>query len=90
MTVKGSEEGCTESASEVRARIVRLFSEADELLVAGHVTQALPKYNQIVREGRLRDEDAILRLVDDAVRQRKKCQYRLLSGTAGPGSARSG
>jgi len=86
MTVKGAEEGRTETAAEIWARMVGLYLEAGRLLVAGRVREALAKYNRIAREGRCRDEDAILKLVDDAVKQRKKCQYRLLSGTAGPAS----
>lgn len=84
MTEKGSEQARSETASEIQARMVGVFSVADSLLVAGRVREARSKYNQIIRDGSSRHEDAILRLLDDAKRQRMKCQYRLLSGTAGP------
>ena len=78
----------TSSVSMVRNRIFKMHEEASSLFKQGDFEQALTKFNQAISEGanmvRLHSpseashDDMVLKVVNAALRQREKCQFRLL------------
>lgn len=59
-------------------RIFKMYEEAASLFKQGDFEEALTKFNQVISEGANIDDDMILKVVNAALRQREKCQFRLL------------
>ena len=61
-----------------RNKIFKMYEEASFFFKQGDFEQALTKFSQVISEGANIDDDMILKVVNAALRQREKCQYRLL------------
>ena len=55
-----------------------MYEQASVFFKKGDFEQALTKFNQVISEGANIDDDMILKVVNAALRQREKCQFRLL------------
>ncbi len=55
-----------------------MYEQASVFCKKGDFEQALTKFNQVISEGANIDDDMILKVVNAALRQREKCQFRLL------------
>ena len=55
-----------------------MYEQASFFFKQGDFEQALTKFNQVISEGANTDDDMELRVVNAALRQREKCQFRVL------------
>ena len=55
-----------------------MYEEASLFFKQRDFEQALTKFNQVVSAGADIDDDMMLKVVNAALRQREKCQFRLL------------
>ncbi len=63
---------------QVASDCSRMYEQASTLFKEGYFEEALSMPNQAASEDGQIYDDMILKLVDAAVAQRSKCQYRLL------------
>lgn len=61
-----------------RNKIFKMYEQAAFLFKQGNFEEALNKFNQVISEGANIDNDMVLKVVNAALRQREKCQFRLL------------
>lgn len=61
-----------------KSEIFKMYEEGSFYFRQGDFEQALTKFDQVISEGANIDDDMILKVVDAALRQREKCQFRLL------------
>lgn len=61
-----------------KGKVFKMYEEASSLFKQGDFQQALTKFNQVISEGANIDDDMVLKVVNTALRQREKCQFRLL------------
>jgi len=61
-----------------KSKVFEMYEEASFSFKQGDFVQALAKFNQVVSEGANIDDDMILKVVNAALRQREKCQFRVL------------
>ena len=59
-------------------KIFKMYEEASFFFKQGDFEQALTKFSQVISEGGSADDDMILKVVNAALRQREKCQFRIL------------
>ena len=60
-------------------KIFKMYEEASFFFKQGDFEQALTKFSQVISEGgSSADDDMILKVVNAALRQREKCQFRIL------------
>jgi len=62
-----------------KSKVFKMYEEASISFKQGDFQQALTKFNQVVSEGANMEDDTILKIVNAALRQREKCQFRLLT-----------
>ena len=55
-----------------------MYEQASVFFKQEDFDQALAKFNQVVSEGANIDDDMVLKVVNAALRQREKCQFRVL------------
>lgn len=59
--------------------IFKMYEEATSLFKKGDFEEALYKYERIILEGgKMWDDDVMLRVVNAALKQKRKCQFRVL------------
>ncbi len=64
---------------QIGNQVFQLYKEADLLFKQGDFAEALAKFNQAVSlGGNWTYDDMVLRTVNAALTQRRKCQFRLL------------
>jgi len=61
-----------------KSKVFKMYEQASISFKEGDFQQALAKFNQAISEGADTDDDMELRVVNAALRQREKCQFRLL------------
>lgn len=61
-----------------RDKIFKTYEEGTSLFKQGDFEEAFNKYNQVISKGNNVDNDMVLKVVNAALRQREKCQFRLL------------
>ena len=61
-----------------KSKIFKMYEEAIFFFKQGDFEEALTKFNQVISAGANVDDDMILKVVNAALRQREKCQFRLL------------
>lgn len=63
---------------KIKSKVFEMYEQASIAFKQGEFEQALTKFNQVVSEGADTDDDMELRVVNAALRQREKCQFRVL------------
>ncbi len=63
---------------KIKSKVFEVYEQASVFFKQGDFEQALTKFNQVVSEGADTDDDMELRVVNAALRQREKCQFRVL------------
>ncbi len=61
-----------------KSKVFKIYEQASISFKQGDFQRALTKFNQVVSEGANIDDDMILKVVNAALRQKEKCQFRLL------------
>ncbi len=61
-----------------KSKVFKMYEQANISFKQGDFQQALTKFNQVIFEGANIDDDMILKVVNAALRQKEKCQFRLL------------
>ena len=61
-----------------KSKVFKMYEQASFFFKQGDFEQALTKFNQVICEGANVDDDMILKVVNAALRQREKCQFRML------------
>ena len=59
-------------------KIFKMYEQATSLFKQGDFEEALSKYNQVISDGANIDDEMALKVVNAALRQREKCQFRVL------------
>ena len=59
-------------------KVFKMYEEANRFFKQGDIQQALTKFNQVISEGANIDDDMVSKIVNAALRQKEKCQYRVL------------
>lgn len=60
------------------SKVFKMYEQASCYFKQGDFAQALAKFNQVISEGANIDDDMMLKVVNAALRQGEKCQFRLL------------
>ena len=63
---------------KIKSKVFEVYEQASVFFKQGEFEQALTKFNQVVSEGADTGDDTELRVVNAALRQREKCQFRVL------------
>lgn len=61
-----------------KSKVFKMYEQASSFFKQGDFQQAIAKFNQVISEGANIDDDMVLKVVNAALRQREKCQFRLL------------
>ena len=61
-----------------KSKVFKMYEEASISFKQGQFEEALTKFSQVISEGANTDDDMILKVVNAALRQREKCQFRVL------------
>lgn len=61
-----------------KSKVFKMYEEASCFFKQGDFQQAIAKFNQVISEGANTDDDMVLKVVNAALRQREKCQFRVL------------
>jgi len=66
-------------ADQIRDQVFQLYKEANLLFRQGDFAEAVAKFNEVVSSGgNWPYDDMVLRTVNAALTQKKKCQFRVL------------